>query len=194
MTLSSDGFLMLLLPIIRNISMRPVQVFTRMTPQHSMIVTNNQNTRSLSDHDQQLFYDIRIKLIRGEFDSPGRSKNLSSISESKLSSKGGQSNQVEIPVTELSNSSSSSSNSSKSPSPPKEIVKVEPVVSTTSIPPVTSLFSIGSLIGSLYYGGNKSSVTLPHPQQESVFLLFFIRFYSVTRTLIKKHYLYLRQQ
>lgn len=141
---------MLLLPIIRDISMRPVQVFTRITPKHT-IVSQSESNVSLNDHQHQ-FYDIRIKLIRGESDAPGRPR-INTFAD-KLPSKNSEPKIDELKDEEKDN----------------KVLPKEAEALPAPVPPNPgpSLFSIGSLIGSLYYGGNKTTVSTTLAQQSTI--------------------------
>jgi hypothetical protein len=145
---------MLLLPIIRDISIRPVHVYTRLTPETSLTSKKEYlNYDDRSDPAALLYYDIRVKLIRCPTDAPPpRQKKISNSPSSDRSSSS----------PELEKSPISSEPESKE----VNIIESTPLATTVPVqqPPTTStLYSIGALIGSLYYGANSSASTVPTP-------------------------------
>jgi hypothetical protein len=163
---------MLLLPIIRDISIRPVHVYTRVTPQIS-IPPSKDLTPSLIDRDNQdlTYFDIRIKLDRCETDAPARLKKLESHSSSP--DEVPSSPQTHEPATEVS-----TGESSKQVPPPQEGddavgTKENPVetsaVSQQKLPVASTLYSIGAMIGTaFYYGANKAPAPPPEAQSSGV--------------------------
>lgn len=158
---------MLLLPIIRNISIRPVRVYTRITPHLSIPPSKKEPTPSLIDDSQDMtYFDIRIKLDRCETDAPSRLKKLESHSSSQ--------SEVSSPLP--SHETTVEEGESLTPTSPegedalrvKEKTVETQTISQQKLPAVSTLYSIGAMIGTaLYYGSNKAAVPLPETQSRN---------------------------
>jgi hypothetical protein len=159
-----DGFLMLLLPIIRDISIRPVLVYTRITPQISIPLSTDQSP-SLVDHSQDLtYFDIRIKLERCETDAPSRLKK----SESHLLSQSHELAPV-APAVMVAAKTVQEPSKAEITTPVSATAAATATVMQQKPPAVSTLYSLGAMIGTaLYYGANKSSpITAPAPSVET---------------------------
>jgi hypothetical protein len=152
---------MLLLPIVRNISVRPVHVYTRLTPETlSMSSTQADLNLYRADPSALLYYDIRVKLIRCEADAPPRLKKIpGSSSDTSTGTSPSLRCEESQPLMSIE-PSQSLAQSIPLPPPAQAALPISPAAPIQPSPPTSTLFSIGAIIGSLYYGANSSQATV----------------------------------